>query len=340
MEASSFIPHDWREWRRFRALDLNQQGWSQRALAEALGAFAETISRGRARARHGGREALLSHPAPGPPPTLSDAQKRLIPEFLGHGPEAYGFRGQVWTRARIARVLEDEFGVRSHHGHVGRWLREWGWTPQVPIRRAIQRDEEALRRGREETWPTLRQPAWRERRVLVFVDESGFSWLPGLVRTYAPEGLTPVLREKVTRDPLSVLGGMTPAGTIDTLVRPESLTGLHRVEFLPHLGRVAGERLWVIGDGSPIHRRAEVKEFVSSTRSGVGLESLPGYAPDLNPWDEGGWHHLKNVEMRNPVGLDLEEWHQQFHLAIGRRRQKPHWVRAFFAQAGLMIEKT
>ena len=144
----------------------------------------------------------------------------------------------------------------------------------------------------------------------------------------------------MTRDHLSVLGGMTPAGTIDTLVRPESLHGLHRVEFLPHLGRVAGERLLVIWDGSPIHRRAEVKEFVSRTRSGVGLESLPGDAPDRNPWDEGGWHHLKNVEMRNLVCLDLEEWHQQFHRAIGRRRQKPHWVRAFFAQAGLMSEKT
>src|SRR5512142_1121153 len=192
MEASYFIPHDWREWRRFRALDLKQQGWYQRDIAEALGASEATISRWLARARHGGREALLSHPAPGHPPKLSDAQKRLIPEFLWHGPEAYGFRGQVWTRARIARVIEEEFGVRYHNGHVGRLLHELGWTPQVPIRRAIQRNEEAIRRWRDETWPTLQQQAWRERRVLVFVDESGFYLLPGLVRTYAPAGLTPV----------------------------------------------------------------------------------------------------------------------------------------------------
>ena len=48
------------------------------------------------------------------------------------------------------------------------------------------------------------------------------------------------------------------------------------------------------------------------------LEALPGYAPDLNPWDEGGWHHLKNVEMRNLVTHDLEELHEQFHLAVAR----------------------
>jgi hypothetical protein len=215
-----------------------------------------------------------------------------------------------------------------------------GWTPQVPIRRAIQRDEEAVRRWRDETWPALRRRARRERRVPVLVDEAGFYLLPGLVRTYAPEGLTPVLREKVTRDHLSVMGGMTPTGKVYTLVRQESLDGLHSVEFLIHLLRVAGERLLVIWDGSPIHRRAAVKDFVSGTGGRVWLEALPGYAPDLNPWDEGGRHHLKNVEMRNLVCRDLEELHEQFHLAVGRLRQKPHLVRAFFAQAGLEIGGT
>lgn len=339
MEPWDFIPHDWREWRRLQALHLKQEGWYQRVIAEALGTSEETISRWLARARHGGREALLAHPGPGHPPKLSDARKHLIPEFLWHGPEAYGFRGRVWTRARIARVIEAEFGVHYHKGHVGRLLQELHWTPQVPIRRAIQRDEKAIRCWRDEVWPELQRQARRERRVLVFVDESGFYLLPGLVRTYAPEGLTPVLREKVTRDHLSVMGGMTPAGKVYTLVRQESLNGLHSIEFLLHLLRAAGKRLLVIWDGSPIHRRAEVKEFVSGTHGKVRLEALPGYAPDLNPWDEGGWHHLKDVEMRNLVCRDLEELHEQFHLAVGRLRQKPHLVQAFFAQAGLTIEK-
>jgi hypothetical protein len=55
-------------------------------------------------------------------------------------------------------------------------------------------------------------------------------------------------------DHLSVMGGMTPVGKIYTLVRQESLNELHSVEFLIHLLRVAGRRLLVIWDGSPIHR--------------------------------------------------------------------------------------
>jgi transposase len=318
-------------------LYLRRRGWYQRDIAEAFDVSEEAVSRWLTRARDSGPEALRARSAPGPPPRLTSHQRRSIPELLWHGPEAYGFRGQVWTCARIAEVIEEEFGVRYHKDHVSRLLKDLRWTPQQPIKRAIQRDEEAIRRWREEVWPELRRRARRERRVLIFEDESGFYLLPGLVKTYAPEGLTPVLREKQTRDHLSVMGAMTPAGRVYTLARQESFNGMHCIEFLLHLLRVAGDRLLVIWDGAPIHRRAAVQEFVEGTCGRVWLETLPGYAPDLNPWDEGGWHHLKDVEMRNLVCRDLEDLHQELYLAVGRLRQKPHLVRSFFAQAGLKI---
>ncbi len=323
-----------------RALDLKQEGWRQRDIASALAASEVSVSRWLARARQGGAEALLARHAPGRPPKLSPQQKNLIPEFLWHGAEAYGFRGEVWTCARIAKVIDEEFGVPYHKDHVGRLLKELHWTPQVPLKRAIQRDEKAIERWRAEVWPELLRRAKRERRRLVFEDESGFYLLPGLVRTYAPEGQTPVIRETQTHDHLSVMGGMTPAGKVYTLARQESLNGMHSIEFLKHLLRVVGKRLLVIWDGSPIHRRVAVREFVAGTRGKIWLEALPGYAPDLNPWDEGGWHHLKDVQMANVVCSDLEELHEQFHLAVDRLRLKPHLVRSFFAQAGLSLNET
>ena len=317
---------------------MKQAGWSRRDIAEALGVSPVTVSRWCARARDGGPEALRARPGPGRTSRLTPAQKRLIPEFLWHGAEAYGLRGDVWNCARIAAAIEEEFGVRYHKGHVSRLLRELGWTPQIPIRRATQRDEAAIRHWRAAVWPELRRRARREHRELVFEDESGFYLLPGVVKTYAPEAHTPVLRETQTRDHLSVMGGMTPEGKVYVLARQRPANGLDIIDFLVHLGRVAGDRLLIVWDGSPIHRRAEVNEFVSETRGKVWVEALPGYAPDLNPWDEGGWHHLKDVEMRNLVCRDLEELLQEFHLAVGRLRQKPELVRAVYDQAGLKLE--
>jgi transposase len=338
MGTTTPSPHDWKEWRRLRAWELKQQGWSQHDIADALDASKGAVSQWIHRAEDGGSEALRSHASPGHPAKLTSAQRLQIPEFLWHGAEAYGFRGDVWTCTRIAQVLEWEFGISYHKDHVSRMLKALGWTPQIPITRAVQRDEEAIARWRIDVWPELRRQASRERRSLVFVDESGFYLLPGVVRTYGPKGLTPVLDKKLSRDHLSVMAGVTPAGKLYTLVRREALSSLESVVFLKHLLVQTGKKLLVIWDGSPIHRWGAVQEFLADGGAKrVHLEALPGYAPDLSPLDQGCWQHLKHVEMRNLSCLDMEELHLEFHLAIGRLRQKPHLIQSFFAAAGLSL---
>ena len=337
MGTELVTPSDWREWRRLQAWRLSQRGWKQCDIAAALGASEGAVSQWLAVARRDGPVGLLSRPSPGHPAKLTPDQRRLIPDFLWHGPEAYGFRGEVWTCARIAQVIAEEFGVRYHKGHVARLLKELRWAPRVPITRAIQRDEQEIERWRAVTWPQLRSRARRERRTVVFVGEAGFYLLPGLARTYAPRGQTPVIDEWQTRDHLSAMGGLTADSRVYALARRESLNGLHTVEFLGHLVRHVGPRLLVIWDGSMIHRRAAVREFLGSVEGrGIWVERLPPYAPDLSPLDQGCWHHLKNVELRNLACPDLEELHLELHSAIARLRQKPHLIRSFFKLAGLM----
>jgi transposase len=271
------------EWRRLRAVAADLQGWPEYVIAEILGVNKGTVSRWLALAKARGIEALRAHPAAGCPPKLTPVQLQSVPGLLWHGAEAYGFRGDVWTCARIAQVLQWEFGVSYHKDHVSRLMKELGWTPQVPITRAIQRDEAAIERWRVVVWPELRRQAVRERRTLVFVDESGFYLLPGVVKSYGPKGRTPVIDQWLSRDHLSVMGGLTPAGKVYTLVRSEPLTSDHSVVFLEHLLRHAGRRLLVIWDGSPIHRWGAVPKYLASGGAKrIHVEALPGYAPDLN----------------------------------------------------------
>jgi transposase len=332
------IGREIQEWRRLRAVHLHRAGWLEVDIAAALGVNKGTVSRWLAIAEAHGVRALQAHPAAGHPPKLTVEQMRRIPECLSYGAEAYGFRGEVWTCPRIAQMIEMEFGVGYHKDHVSRLMKELGWTPQVPNTRAIQRNEAAIKRWRMEMWPELRRKAVQERRTLVFIDESGFYLLPGTVRTYGPKGHTPVIDKVLTRDHLSVMAGCTPEGKLFTLVRAESLSSVHSVTFLEHVLRHTGRRLLVIWDGSPIHRWGEVPEYLSGPQGKkIHVEAMPGYAPDLSPWDQGGWHHLKHVEMGNLSCMDLDELHLELHLAIGRLRQKTHLIRSFFAAAGLRL---
>ena len=158
-------PHTWKEARRLQAWHLKPQGWSQHQMAEAMGVREGAVSQGMTRARAAGPEALRRRPPPGAPRRLSPAQLARLPERLHRGPVAYGVRGELWTRTRIAAVIRLAFGVSYHPRHVGRLLNARHWSPQKPIRRARQRDEAAIARWRMDTWATIKKgPRPRHRR--------------------------------------------------------------------------------------------------------------------------------------------------------------------------------
>ena len=159
-EHSEEIPKkfsDWREARRFRGWELHLKGWTQAQIAEALGVTEGAVSQWFKKVRENGLQALRSRTGGGPKPRLSAEQLERLPELLTKGPEAYGFRGDVWTRAQVGVVIKKEFGLAYSEGHVGRLLRKVGWSRQKPTERASQRDEAEIARWGEETWPELKK---------------------------------------------------------------------------------------------------------------------------------------------------------------------------------------
>jgi transposase len=150
-------PSNWKEARRLQAWQLKQQGWAQRRIAAAFGVSEGAVSQWIKRGREGGPPALRHRSPRGAPRRLSAGQLAQLPGLLERGPEAYGFRGQLWTRGRIAAVIQLACGVSYHPRHVGRLCQAIRWSPQKPARRARQRDEAAIVHWREETWPALKK---------------------------------------------------------------------------------------------------------------------------------------------------------------------------------------
>lgn len=148
---------DWREARRFRALALVNRGWTQADAADAVGVTAGAVSQWMKVAREGGEEALRSKPRLGPEPRLSDEDLDKLRTLLLEGAELHGFRGDVWTQARIAELIWRTFSVQYDPSQIGRIMRRMGWSVQRPVRRAVQRDEAAIKRWKDERWPALKK---------------------------------------------------------------------------------------------------------------------------------------------------------------------------------------
>lgn len=158
-------PENWREARRLRAWELAEKGWKQKDIAEALGVTEGAVSQWLKQGREAGVEALYHRKGGGPKPRLSDEQIEQLPSLLSQGAEAYGFRGEVWTRARVARVIKQAFGVQFSLSHVGRLLQRIEWSRQKPVERASQRDEQAIERWRTEKWHDLqKKPSVKDER--------------------------------------------------------------------------------------------------------------------------------------------------------------------------------
>jgi transposase len=153
---------NWREGRRLRAWELFQKGWSQHRIAEALGVTKGAVSQWLSRARTQGPQALRHRKPPGRRAKLTHQQWLQLLELLAQGPQDFGFRGDVWTQPRVAQVIRCHFGVQYHPSQVGRILKQYDWSRQKPLRRASQRDEEAIRRWKEERWPALKKRPGRK----------------------------------------------------------------------------------------------------------------------------------------------------------------------------------
>ncbi len=126
-------------------------------MAEALGVTRGAVSQWMAPARAGGVPALRRRKAPGRRPKPSPQQVARLPELQSRGPAAYGFSGEVWTRARVTQISKQELGVSYDPSQVGRILKGWGWSRQKPALRSTQRDEAAIADWRERRFPELKK---------------------------------------------------------------------------------------------------------------------------------------------------------------------------------------
>ena len=110
-----------------------------------------------ARYQADGIDGLLEGYRSGRPPELSAEQHRQLGDILDSGPVAYGLDNGVWTSPMITWVIEEEFGVHYHPGHVRKLLHGLGFSVQRPRRVLARADAEEQDRWHRRTYPNLKK---------------------------------------------------------------------------------------------------------------------------------------------------------------------------------------
>jgi transposase len=146
-----------REAVRMQAADLFEQHVPAGQVARRLRVSAKSAYQWQQTWRRDGRDGLRSKGPSGSGCRLDDARLARLQDELGAGPAAHGWvEDQRWTLPRITVLIARLFHVRYTERGVSYLLHRIGWTPQVPVRRAAERDEQAIAAWREETWSRVR----------------------------------------------------------------------------------------------------------------------------------------------------------------------------------------
>ena len=150
------------ERRRFAALKLLRQGYNQSEVARRVKVCSQTVSRWARTFSQQGEKALDAAGRAGRKPLLDEKQRERLIARLLEGPEKLGYETPLWTCDRVAHLIQEEFDVQYHSGHVWKILRQLNWSPQRPAGRALERNEPAIEQWKRKTWPDIKKKPKRK----------------------------------------------------------------------------------------------------------------------------------------------------------------------------------
>jgi transposase len=277
-----------------------------------------------------GLEGLVEKIAQGPEPKLSDKQRQQVKRWiLGKDPRQYGFDFGLWSRRIVQSLIQDKLGIELGLTAVGRLLASLEITPQKPLRRAYERDPQAVDLWVKQTYPALKKRAKRLGAMIFFLDEAGFQSDPPLGRTYGLKGQTPVVETSGQRQSLNVVSAVNARGEFWAATYTDKMDAGAFVAFLQNFMQGRRGKVFLVVDGHPAHKANLVKEYVQSLKGKLELHFLPPYAPDLNP-DEFVWSYMKSNGVSKKPLKQNESLRKRVEEDLAAIASSKPLVRSFF----------
>ena len=317
---------------RLRVINAVQGGMKQAQAARTFGVSRWSVVQWSQAHRSNGAQALAPKRRgrrAGEAGKLSPRQaQRIRGLIVGKMPEQLKLPFYLWTRAAVQLLIKREYAVRLSLSAVGGYLKRWGLSVQRPVKRAYERNEEAIAQWLAEVYPTIARRAKREKASIYWGDETGLRSDDVRGRSFAPVGQPCVVRVPGRRFGCNVISALTNKGEMSFMVFEGRFQADRFISFCERLIKQSRRKVFLIVDGHPAHRAKVVKGWLQEYVERIELYFLPGYAPDLNP-DE-----LLNGDIKRALGQvrprDRDAMKTATRKWLHRRQKQPAILANFF----------
>ena len=309
-------------------------GMTQTAAATTFGVSLRAVNKWMALDKSGGlRNLALKRRGrrPGSGHLTAKQSARIRQQIIDHMPDQLKLGFYLWTRAAVAQLITREVGVVIALTTVGRYLKAWGMSAQKPVRRAYERNDDAIARWLRVEYPAIARQAKRDRATIYWGDEMGLRSDHVTGTSFALVGQTPIVRATGQRFGCSMISAITNRGQLVFRVFHGTCDGALFVDFTKRLLKQCRRKVYLIVDGHPVHRSRLAKAFVAANVTRIRLIQLPGYCPELNP-DELLNQDVKTNALGKSRPRNRPEMMSAVRSHLYRRQKQPHIIRDLFQE--------
>ena len=307
--------------RRKLAVKLRKSGKTYAEVAKLVGVHRNAVSKWCAMWDAGGAKALkVGNPGKpkGSGATLDREQQKKVQCCLVEcTPDQLQFDFALWTRKAVQKLIHFLFNIDMPIRTVGHYLKQWGFTPQKPVKRAYERNEKHIKQWLEQTYPTIEKRALSENAEIHWGDETGLCNEDQVGRGYSLKGKTPVRSHKGKKERVNMVSTVTKLGKIRFMFYEGAMNAKRLIDFMRRLIKDSPKKVFLILDNLRTHHSKKVKDWVAKRVDKIELFYLPSYSPELNPDEylnrdlkkqlsdkpssrrEGGFKALAKTQMRS-----------------------------------------
>lgn len=253
----------------------------------------------------------------------------VVRTILRKTPDQLHFGFMLWTRDAVSELIKERFKVRLSKWTVGRLLKQWGMSPQKPVKKAYQQQPEVVQHWLDKEYPQIARKALVEKAEIQWGDEMGVRSDDQIGRTYGKVGQTPVVKVSGQRFSCQMISTVSNRGTLRFMIFDGKFNADVCITFLKRLIKDAKGKIFLILDGHPVHKSKKVKSWIATNSSRICLFILPAYSPELNP-DELLNQDVKTNAVRKKRAVNQGELKRNLLGYLRGRQKRPNLVRRYF----------
>lgn len=267
---------------RITTVQMYDNGLAADQIAEILNVGRYSVFDWVSKYREGGLASISTKFASGRPTVLDDSEMiRLYTIINEKDPRAYSFGVALRTRVLIRDLIKKVFAKDVSLVTVGRILK--GMSPQRPLYRSWKQDPERVEKWKREDYSAIKARAAAVGATILFADEASVRTDYHAGTTWAPVWHTPVVTGSAVRHAVKMVSAIGQRGELSFQVHEGSMNVERFIEFLDSLLHDFDTPVFLVIDGSSVHKAKIVTQYVASTEGRLETVFPSPYSPELNP---------------------------------------------------------